>query len=75
MFATPDKTQWTIILNSKLGQWGAFGYDKVKDKDVLKTTVAVNNNNSVTEQLTITPTEDGIRIQWDNTMVFVPVKF
>src|SRR5687767_12104197 len=39
LFAIPNEKEWTIILNSQLDQWGAFGYDKVKDKDVLKVNV------------------------------------
>src|SRR5258707_15507366 len=34
LFVIPEEKQWTIILNSKLGQWGAYDYDKNKDKDV-----------------------------------------
>ncbi len=34
-FVIPNEQSWTIILNSQLGQWGAFDYDKYKDKDVL----------------------------------------
>src|SRR5260221_13889763 len=34
-FVIPNETKWTVILNSKLGQWGAYDYSKNKDKDVL----------------------------------------
>ena len=28
LFAIPNENAWTIILNSQLGQWGAYGYEK-----------------------------------------------
>jgi len=75
LFATPNKTEWTIILNSKLGQWGAFDYDKNKDKDVLQVNVPAGSTKNVVEQWTITIKKDGLLMEWDKTSVFVPVKF
>jgi hypothetical protein len=74
MFATPGEKEWTIILNRKLGQWGAFSYDKVKDQDVLHVTVPVKHTDDVTEQLTITLPKNTMVIAWDHTEVFVPVR-
>jgi hypothetical protein len=31
LFAIPGKSSWTIILNSKSDQWGAYGHDQTKD--------------------------------------------
>jgi hypothetical protein len=75
LFAIPNKTEWTIILNSQLKQWGAFGYDKVKDKDVLQTTVPVKQLDNVVEQFTVTPKDNGLLMEWDKTSVMVPMKF
>ncbi len=74
MFAKLDKNEWTIILNSQLKQWGSFGYEKVKDKDVLQATVPVKHLDKVVEQFTITPKDDGLMMEWDKTGVFVPMK-
>ena len=41
LFVIPNEQSWTIILNSQLGQWGAFDYEKYKDKDVLHVDVPV----------------------------------
>src|SRR5829696_3874612 len=30
LFTIPDRNQWTVILNSQLGQWGAYDYEKYK---------------------------------------------
>jgi len=75
LFATPNKTEWTIILNGKLGQWGAFQYDKNKDQDVLQTTVPVKNLDAPVDELTMTVNKKGLLIGWDKTSVFVPIKF
>ena len=41
MFALVNENEWTIILNSVLGQWGAFSYEKNKDKNVATATFPV----------------------------------
>ncbi len=76
LFAITNETEWTIILNAQLGQWGAFSYEKNKDKDVAKITVPVEKLSEVVEQLTIRFTEDNeMVIEWDLTRVTIPLKF
>lgn len=75
LFAIPEANEWTIILNSQLGQWGAYGYEKAKDKDVLKIKVPVTKLTSVTEQLTIKADESALTIEWDQTKVSIPMSF
>jgi len=74
LFTIPGKSEWTIILNSKLGQWGAFSYDQVKSQDVLKTTVPANHSIAPVEQFTILLPDGQLMMQWDQTTVMVPVK-
>lgn len=75
LFAIPNEKEWTFILNSQLGQWGAFSYDKNKDKDVLQVTVPVKNLDEPVEQLTIHfPKSTSMVVEWDKTQVTVPVK-
>ncbi len=75
LFTIPNKNNWTIILNKEAGQWGAFGYDKIKDKDVLHVDVPAENVSKSTEEFTITVGQDGFRMAWDKTSVMVPIKF
>jgi len=75
MFALINETEWEIILNSELKQWGAYGYEKIKDKNVLNSKVPTQKTNAVVEQLTIITEADGLTISWDDTMVKVPYKF
>lgn len=75
MFAIINENEWEIILNSELKQWGAYGYEKIKAKNVLNEKVPTQKTNGVVEQLTIATEADGLTISWDDTMVKVPYKF
>ncbi len=73
LFTVPGATEWGVILNSTLGQWGAYDYDKVKDKDVLNVKVPVKNGGANVEKLTITPTNNDLTVAWGETTVVIPV--
>ena len=76
LFTIPaENGEWTVILNSQLKQWGAYGYEKAKDKNVLQAKVSTKKLDAPVEQLTITPTDKNLRIVWDQTEVNVPMKF
>jgi hypothetical protein len=72
LFAIPNEKEWTIILNGVLGQWGAYSYDKNKDKDVTSFTVPVTKLGSAVEQLTIRFANNALVIEWDATQVSIP---
>jgi hypothetical protein len=75
LFVIPNKESWTIILNSQLKQWGAYSYDKYKDKDVLHVDVPVKKTSKPVEELTIRLPQSALIIEWDQTQVSVPVSF
>ena len=75
LFTIPGKDEWTIILNSKLGEWGAFSYESNKDKDVARVTVKPVHINNTVEQFTIMVSTAGLKMQWDNTVVNIPAQF
>lgn len=75
LFAIPNADSWTIILNSQLGQWGAFKYDQYKDKDVLHVDVPVHKLSTPVEQLKYTVSGGDLNIEWDVVKVSIPVKF
>lgn len=75
LFSIPNQKEWTVILNSQLGQFGAFEYDKYKSKNVLEVKVPVKKGKEVVEKLTITPTDKALTIEWDTTKVSIPVSF
>jgi len=74
LFALLNENEWTLILNSVLGQWGAYAYEENKNKDLAKVTVPIKTIENVVEQLTIR--FDGantMHIEWDKTQVQVPI--
>lgn len=75
LFVIPNEKQWTIILNGVPKQWGAFSYEKNKDKDVLHVDVPVINLDTPIEQLTIAAPGNNLTIAWDKTKVAIPYSF
>ncbi|MEL7833178.1 DUF2911 domain-containing protein [Fodinibius sp. Rm-B-1B1-1] len=79
VFTIPKKeNMWTVILNSALGQWGAFDYDT--SKDVLRVDVPKQTAEKSTEALTIRfsetfEDETNIIMEWDKTKVTIPIEF
>ncbi|HMR56867.1 MAG TPA: DUF2911 domain-containing protein [Cyclobacteriaceae bacterium] len=77
VFAIPDKTEWTIIFNSKLDTWGAFEYDQ--SKDVARVKVPAGNSESEVEAFTMIfdgkDATASLVIAWENTLVKVPLKY
>lgn len=78
IFSIPRKNSWTIILNSALGQWGAFDYDQTKD--ILRIEVPVIQLTNISEVFTIRFDEHqgnatNIIIRWDNVAVRIPLSF
>jgi hypothetical protein len=78
LFTIPNKDKWTIILNSQLKQWGAFGYDKIKGDDVLHADVPVRKN-SQQEKLTYSFKDNAkgtlLTIAWDDVAVDLPITY
>ena len=74
-FTLDNGSDWTIIFNKTFKQWGAFSYDKNKDKDVASVTVPVKKMDATVEQLTIRFEKNKLMIiEWAETQVTVPVK-
>jgi hypothetical protein len=76
LFALVNEKEWTFILNSQLGQWGAFGYQKNKDKDVASITVPVKKLDQPVEQFTMRfGANNSVIAEWDRTQVELPLRF
>lgn len=76
LFTIPDKTSWTVVLNSDPTTWGAFGYDKTKD--VARIEVKPETMPTSRERLTFvfsdtTETTTRLDIEWEKVRVSVPV--
>lgn len=76
LYSIPEEAEWTVILNPELKQFGAFGYDKIKDKNVAEVKVPVTLLTAPEEKLIIKSHEDKeLIISWDNVLVSVPLKW
>jgi hypothetical protein len=73
LFVIPNEQSWTVILNSQLGQWGAFDYDQYKNKDILHVDVPVKKLDHTIEQLTFELPANAVIIEWDDVQVSIPV--
>lgn len=77
LFSIPGSSEWTVILNSNLNQWGAFSYDEAAD--VARTTAKVSKGSENLEPFSITFEEKGdganMVLGWGTTRVTVPISF
>ncbi|HEX5171126.1 MAG TPA: DUF2911 domain-containing protein [Cyclobacteriaceae bacterium] len=77
MYTIPDKSEWTLIFNSKLDTWGAFEYDE--SKDVARIKFPAGKSDSEVEAFTIAfDGEKGtgtMMLAWENTLIKIPLKF
>jgi len=77
LYAIPQESKWTIILNKETDIWGAYKYNA--SKDLLRTTVPVTKLDTPVEAFTMVfeKAEGGANLvmAWDNVMVSLPVKF
>ena len=75
LFTIPGEKEWAIILNPTLKQWGAYDYDKIKDKDALKLMVPAMTMKESSEKLMFAVSDNKLDFMWDTAMFSVPLKF
>lgn len=77
LFTIPYADHWTIILNSELGQWGAYNYNE--KFDVMRFNVPVAKTKEVYEPFTIEFEQKAqsaeLLMIWDQTRVTIPIEF
>ncbi|HEV2482564.1 MAG TPA: DUF2911 domain-containing protein [Puia sp.] len=73
IFAVPNPTSWTIILNSNVTMWGTQ-HDQHADQDVLKVDVPVETLSTPVEQWTMTVNSRDITMAWEKTKVKIPIR-
>lgn len=73
LFTIPGEKEWTIIFDSKLGQWGAYAYNS--DSDVLRIKAKSETTSDFTETFTINADDKGsVTLAWEKTKVSFTVK-
>lgn len=79
LWTIPQPSQWTIILNSEIPDWGANFDGKAahnSEFDVIQVNVPVEELTETVEQLTMEFTNNvNLSISWDKTKVSVPIVF
>lgn len=75
LFTVPGEKEWKIILNSQLKQFGAYDYEKYKDKDVVTLTVPAKTYKESSEKMTFTVKAKALDFQWDKEGFSVPLSF
>lgn len=77
LFTIPRENEWTIILNSELGQWGDYTYDPAYD--VIRFTVPVQQTDVMYEPFTMEFEQEenvaNLLMKWDRTKVSIPIEF
>jgi hypothetical protein len=75
LFTIPKEgADWIVILNPNLGQWGSFGYDKIKGDDLPHVKAKVSRTSSNVEQMDISVAGGNLVISWGDTKATVAVK-
>ncbi len=78
VYAIPNETDWTIIINTDLDQWGSYSYDE--KKDVIRVIVPVQKTSASVENFTIQFAKKAdnavvMQMAWDMTFVELPIGF
>ncbi|MEO6069180.1 MAG: DUF2911 domain-containing protein [Chitinophagaceae bacterium] len=75
LYALPDSTQWTLIINKDTDIWGAFKYDE--KKDIVRITLPVQKMKEVVDPFTMAfeKTTSGANLiaAWDDERVVLPI--
>ncbi|MCW3116705.1 MAG: hypothetical protein JWM28_787 [Chitinophagaceae bacterium] len=75
LYAIPDSSNWTIIINKDTDTWGAFKYNSTND--IARVVVPVINMNSPVETLSMTFAKfnEGYNliVAWDTAEVMLPI--
>lgn len=77
LYAIPNESNWTFIINKETDIWGAFKYDAAKD--VARATVPVKELEQPIESLTLNfeKTKAGVNLVagWDKKSASLPITF
>jgi len=79
LWTIPQQTQWTVILNSEIPDWGAnFSGEAAHNPkyDVIKVNVAAIESTEIVEQFTMEFIYNvNLKMAWDDIYVTVPIQF
>ena len=77
LFTIPGKSEWTVILNKNLNQWGAYSYQE--SADVVRVPASVSKDSESLEAFSIAykDADNGAHmiLGWGTTRVSLPISF
>ncbi|MGI9548338.1 MAG: DUF2911 domain-containing protein [Flavobacteriaceae bacterium] len=75
LFTIPGDTEWTVILNSNLNQWGAYSYDESADVARFKAKASENGKSLEAFSIAFKDADSGVHMimGWGKTRVAVPM--
>ena len=73
LFVIPSEKEWNVILNSELKQWGAYEYEKFKDKNVVEVSAPVETMQAPVEMFTIRFADKQMIMEWERSRISLPV--
>ena len=75
LFTIPGEKEWTIILNSKLNQWGAYSYDKSADIARIKASASIDNKVLEAFSIIFKEVDGGTQLVmgWGTTRAALPI--
>ena len=75
LYAIPNQTKWTFMINKEIDTWGAFIYDT--KKDVVKMDVPVDTSQDSVEACTVFFEKNNsgfnLNVLWDNVKAVLPI--
>lgn len=75
LFTIPGEKEWTIILNTKLNQWGSYFYDKTADVARAKAASTANSKPLEAFSIAFKDVDGGTEMVmgWGKTRISVPI--
>ena len=75
LFTIPGESEWTVILNSNLNQWGAYSYDESADVARFKAAASTESKSLEAFSVTFKDVNDGVHMimGWGTTRVALPM--
>lgn len=74
LFTIPGESEWTVILNGNLNQWGAYSYDESADVARVKASVSTGDESVEAFAIGFKEVDGGVHMLmgWGTTIVAVP---
>jgi hypothetical protein len=75
LFTIPGESEWTVILNKNLNQWGAYSYDEGADVARVSIPAATEGDSLEAFSIAFKEVDNGVHMimGWDTLRVAVPI--